>query len=817
MNEVILDGGKGIWRVEGGEAYVYATRLEEGRPAGRLYLYEVAKDGETLREASLVRRGDIHWGCLVRMRQGVTLQAVTLEEGAGDNHAFAAFIDALAEQTAREQARIDAQSQQRVRVLENAHDRLREVNTKITSWIDDTYAHEDELVEACNVLGKYLGVDILLPAGRSADRADTLLKEILHLSGIRYKPVILAEEWWKKDSGALMGTLMDGTPITLLPRGMRGYRAFNPRTNETTRVTREVAETIAVQATAVYRTLPAEPVGFRRLMRFVLGEHIYVEIAIILLFSFLSSVAQVLPPILSKQIFDVIVPEYLRGMLVEIILILLAFAVANIGFSVLVNLGFARIKNKVELSLQAGIWDRLIMTRIPFFHRFTSGELLEKIKGIGKLKDALSLNLLQTFLAALFSFVNVIVMYRYSPEITRYVLLMFAACFVLTGFICRRIYLLNQRVTELSARATSLRQQLVDGIRRIKTSCAEERVYGVWSRYEAEERALRGRIQSYNNVLNAFYAFFRFASIAVLYLLIARQSEVGMGVFVAYISTFLIFQGAMMNLMGVLRLIPDLLPIAQSIKPIMQAVPEQSVGKTVPQTLDGSLMVEHVSFQYEAYGREVLKDVSLQIKPGESVGIVGFSGCGKTTLLDLLLGLYAPSAGRIYVGGYDLETLDLQALRRQMGVVLQRGALIVGDIYSNIVGEHSDITEAMVWDVLARVGLADTVRTLPHGLYTMLEAGEYRFSDGQMQQLLIAQAIVAGPRYVFFDEATSHLDNLTQAKVLSALDGLNTTKIIIAQRLPTVRNCDRIILLDRGRILGEGTYDEVVQRNMLLN
>lgn len=806
---MIMDGHVGAWRVQGGMAYLYAVMLADGKPAGRQLLYRTVPDGGMIADMEPVRHDGQLWGCVIRLSAGAKLLPAPddVMQASGD---FAAFLDTEnARRAAEEAAQFAHQRMADHNAMETAYQRLSDVNRRIGAWEDDRIYEGDALTSACHVLGQYLGVEIQIPpSGIHSDGPQ--IAEILRHSGIRYKAVQLAEDWWKKDSGAMLGMLTDGTPVTLLPRGMRGYRVYNPRTNDTERVSAKNAHLIQRTATAVYRTFPAEPMGMRKILRFILGEHVYLEIGIILLFSFLAAIVQILPPILSGYIFDIIVPDYARGLLVEVILILLAFSVAGIGFAILVNLGFARVKNKIELSVQAGIWDRLMSLRLPFFHQFTSGELLEKIKAISKVKDALSLDLLKTFLSALFSFVNIIVMFRYSAAITPYVLLMFLICFLLTAYAGYRMNALNKRYVALNGRASTLRQQLVDGIERIKASRAEERAWGIWGAYESELRYLKGRMKRLDSILDAFYSFFRLASVAVVYFLVSRQPDIGMGVFVAYISTFMILQAAMMDLMKVVRIVPELLPVMQDIGPILAATPEQTVGRKTPRDLDGSLSIDHVAFRYDAYGQQVLRDVSLHVAPGESIGILGASGSGKSTLLGLILGLYPPTSGKLYVGGCDLDTVDMEMLRKQIGVVMQRGALSVGDIYGSLAGDHPGFTEADAYATLEVVGMAEVVRRLPEGIYTALEQCGGHLSEGQMQLLMIARAIAGEPQYILFDEATSSLDNLMQAKVMAALHKLPATKIVIAQRFASVRHCDRILFMRDGAFTRETTYDQIL-------
>ena len=209
----------------------------------------------------------------------------------------------------------------------------------------------------------------------------------------------------------------------------------------------------------------------------------------------------------------------------------------------------------------------------------------------------------------------------------------------------------------------------------------------------------------------------------------------------------------------------------------------------------------------------LLDDVTLDIEPGEYVAIVGGTGCGKSTLMRLMLGFEKPEQGAIYYDDHDLKSLNVRGLRRKIGTVLQNGRLMQGSIFSNLSISKPDMTQEEAWDALQKAGLADDVRRMPMKLYTMMGENGAGLSGGQRQRLLIARALVGNPRVVFMDEATSALDNVAQAHTVRTLDALSCTRVVIAHRLSTIQNCSRIVVLDEGHIVEDGTYDELIALN----
>ena len=211
----------------------------------------------------------------------------------------------------------------------------------------------------------------------------------------------------------------------------------------------------------------------------------------------------------------------------------------------------------------------------------------------------------------------------------------------------------------------------------------------------------------------------------------------------------------------------------------------------------------------------MLKDLSFKIRPGEYVAFVGASGCGKSTIMRLMLGFEAPERGSILYGPHDVPKVDLRSLRQHVGVVMQDGQLFMGDIASNITISTPTATLDDAWEAAEVAGIAEDIRKMPMGMQTFVTEGGGGVSGGQRQRLMIARAVCGKRRILMLDEATSALDNKTQKHVSDSLETLKCTRIVVAHRLSTVRHCDRILVVDGGRIAEEGTYDELIAKNGL--
>jgi ABC-type bacteriocin/lantibiotic exporter with double-glycine peptidase domain len=270
--------------------------------------------------------------------------------------------------------------------------------------------------------------------------------------------------------------------------------------------------------------------------------------------------------------------------------------------------------------------------------------------------------------------------------------------------------------------------------------------------------------------------------------------------------------GAFMSLAGIALSAARIRPILEMAEPFLQTPPETAEGKAQVRKLAGSVEVEHVSFRYGEDEPYILNDLTLKIRAGEYVAVVGKSGCGKSTLVRLLLGFEKPSTGAVFYDGRNLDSLDLPSLRRKIGTVTQDAGLFQGDIYSNIVISAPELLLDDAWEAAEKAGIADDIRAMPMGMHTMIGEGQGGISGGQRQRLMIARAIAPKPRILIFDEATSALDNKTQRQVSEALDAMGCTRIVIAHRLSTIRHCDRILVLDGGGIVEDGTYEELIKK-----
>jgi ABC-type bacteriocin/lantibiotic exporter with double-glycine peptidase domain len=369
----------------------------------------------------------------------------------------------------------------------------------------------------------------------------------------------------------------------------------------------------------------------------------------------------------------------------------------------------------------------------------------------------------------------------------------------------------------VSGRLSGLLLELINGIAKLRVSGTENRAFASWARSFARQKKLSVQSRTLGAALTVFYSVFPVLGSILIFYAMARLTEgqevasLTTGEFLAFTTAFGQFQAAALELSGAFLSVLGAVPLYERAKPILDALPEVSAAKMHPGELSGNIEVKHVDFRYRADTPLVLRDVSVKIPAGRFVAFVGPSGSGKSTLLRLLLGFETSESGSVYFDDQDLTGLDIQAVRQQIGVVLQNGRLAPGSIFENIVGSAPLTMEEAV-QAARLAGLEDDIRAMPMGMHTMVAEGGVGLSGGQRQRLMIARAIVRRPRIIFFDEATSALDNETQSIVSRSLESLQATRVVIAHRLSTIINADYIYLMEKGAVVQEGRYEDLIHR-----
>ena len=473
-----------------------------------------------------------------------------------------------------------------------------------------------------------------------------------------------------------------------------------------------------------------------------------------------------------------------------------------------------RIGTQMSISVQAAVMTRVISLPPDFFKKFSAGELTTKIQNFNSLCTLLYSGFLVAGMTSLFSLVHITQIFRYARELVVPSLCIIAVTLGYSVFNTMIRMDINRRSMQALEKKNGLTYALLSGIQKIRLSGSESRAFSKWTKiYTEEVRNTYGIPKSILLSDTASVAISLVGTLAMYYF--AMKAKISVADYCAFTAAYAMVSGAFSSLVGIGLQAASIRPVLEQVKPIMETLPEVADDKKVVTQVNGGIELSHVSFRYSENMPWVLNDLSLKIQPGQYVAIVGKTGCGKSTLLRLLMGFETPHKGAIYYDGKNINTLDLKSLRKKLGVVMQNGKLFQGDIYSNITISAPWLTLDQAWKAAELADIADDIRAMPMGMHTIISEGSGGISGGQKQRLMIARAVAPNPKILIFDEATSALDNITQKKISQALDGLKCTRIVVAHRLSTIRHCDRIIVLDGGKIVEDGSYDELLNRGGL--
>ena len=676
------------------------------------------------------------------------------------------------------------------------------------------------ILAACRVVGEACGIHVKVPP--DLHLVSDKLGAIAKASRFRYRAVALRGDWWEADHGSLLA-YREGTrePVAIVKTGPKTYELADPRTPDRIPITPAVAATLAPFGVSFYAPLPETNLGAWDLIKFGLRDS-QSDLHTILLMGILVGLLGMVTPYFSGQIFDSIIPAADRSQLTQFAIGLFAVALATFAFELTRSIAVLRLTGKMDYSVQAGVWDRLLNLPSTFFREYTAGDLTDRALGVEQIRQAISQSGTQAIVGAISAVITGIFLFSYNLQMAAIAFVLVAVGVLLPCSI-NFLQLRNQRrMFRMRGLITGLVLQLISGVAKIRVSGAEDSAFREWTRKFSAQKRLAFRVGFLANIIQVFSRVFPVIATAIIFFAYgwlrdqadANHDKFGMttGQFVAFNGVFMNVLSSMLALSGVVLDLLIIFPLFQRLRPIIETPPETDEAKAHPGELSGEVEVYHLSFRYTPDGPLILKDVSLLIRPGEFVALVGGSGSGKSTLLRLLLGFEKPESGAILYDSQELSSLDLREVRRQIGVVLQSSKLMPTDIYRNIIGSHTTKTLNDAWEAARMAGLDRDIKNMPMGMNTVVSEGGGTFSGGQRQRLMVARALVNRPRIIFFDEATSAMDNETQRTVTESLDAMQATRIVIAHRLSTIINADRIFVLQYGELVQAGTYTELMNQ-----
>lgn len=673
-----------------------------------------------------------------------------------------------------------------------------------------TAADADATYAACKLVADAAGIALAAPerTGAGGDRLDPV-ERIALASRVRTRAVRLDGRWWRDDVGPLVGhRALSGAPVALLWR-RGGYVAVHPATGRETPVEKANAPEFEPRAVMFYRPLPDRAPSPLRLLRFSM-RGTGGDLANLLLSGLVTVAIGALVPLATGRVLGAYVPRAQEGPIVRVCLAVMVAGVVAAAFMLLQNLTILRLEGRVEATLQPAVWDRLLRLPTRFFAERSTGELASAAMGVSAIRRLLAGLGPSVVQASTVGAVNLGLLLWFSVPLALAavgMLVVVAGVFLGLGLWQVRW---QRRLVVLTNKLNNQAFQTLRGLPKLRVAAAENYAYAAWAAQFARSRELQqrlGRIKNLNAVLGAVYL--PLCSL-LMFMLLAGPARGALSAadFLTFTTSMTMLLTSVTSLTGAFVAAAAALPLFEEIRPVLEATPEVRSGSTRPGPLSGAVEARRLSFRYADDGPLVLDDVSFEARPGEFVAVVGPSGCGKSTLLRLLIGFDRPVSGSVLYDGQDLAALDQSAVRRQCGVVLQHAQPFTGSIMDVICGTGA-YTPEEVMAAAELAGLAEDIRRMPMGLHTLV-SGSGSVSGGQRQRLMIAQALIRRPRILFFDEATSALDNETQRTVIDSTRKLDATRVVIAHRLSTVLDADRVVVMENGKVVQQGTLAELL-------
>lgn len=656
---------------------------------------------------------------------------------------------------------------------------------------------------------------------------------VLRCAGLYYRQVVLGHDWWRRDGIAMVGTLKNGSPAGLVPGKGGGWLLV---THEgVRRLTTALAREVSTAALQIYLPLEDRPISLMETMRFGFtgtSHDLFSTITVALV----ASAVVMVPPLAATMLFEHVVPAGDRLNLLFVLVSLIALAFGQSAFELMRGLCVARIETRLDSTIQAALFQRLLRLPVNFFRAFSSGDLTERVLGIQEARQMIT----GATVSGLFGTMGVIastgVLVFLDWRLALAGMAVLSLFLVASAILSFRQLAQERRQATIRGRNQGFVLQLLIGMTKLRAAHAEKLALAQWAWKSQEHRRAFATSRTIQSLHAALLALMPWISILIVYvtLLWLMKSDQQQAALLALLPTggttasggvpepltaaaFVGFATAFGQMTTGLKATVDAItrlvsvaPLAERTAPVLQALPDDAPsGRGAPSQLTGHLAFRNVSFRYGTDSPLVLKNLNLEIQPGDFIAVAGPSGSGKSTLMRLILGFEKLETGEIFYDGIPSHGVELSSLRSQIGIVLQNGGLSAGSIYENIVGS-SGLGVSDAWAAARMVGLAEEIESMPMGMHTVLNDGAMTISGGQRQRILIARALVRRPRILLFDEATSALDNRTQAIVTRSLSSLEVTRIVIAHRLSTIREADRIIVLNRGSLVETGTYDELI-------
>lgn len=687
--------------------------------------------------------------------------------------------------------------------------------------VSDQGGVEDDdsaLAETLRIIGRHEGITFRWPKRTDSPEIPPDLADITDVSGVRKRKVRLdsAERWWTGDSGAMLAFRADdSSPVALLPGGILGrYRVFDPAIGRSTLVTAKYADSLKEEAWLFYRPLEPAAVRVTDLIRIFRNEA-GASLARFTAAGLVSGLIMLLSAAALGFIVNRIIPTGELNLLYSVTAGLAGVAAIWALIYILQGMALMRIEGYVTSRLEAAFWDRLLRLPLNFLHQYPSANRAMRGMAFQRLRNTIQGVAAANVLSIIFLFPALLVIFFYDAALGSITATFGLLFLIVTVSLGLRQVSPYESMIRASHRLSGVLFQFINGISKLRVDGAEGSAYAVWARHYGQQQRAELELGAWDARMRAFGAALPLLAGAVLLAAATLRGveTLSVGDFLFIYIAFLLFVTGVVRLGSSFGAIAAVAPELAQIQPFLAEAPETSRGQDPVEHLGGDLLFDRVSFRYDHESPMILNDVSIHIRRGEFVAIAGESGAGKSTLFRLALGLSEPNTGTVYYDGRDLRQLNVKQVRRKIGVVPQKTGLHPQDLWDNIAADQDDIDAETVWRAARIANVDDDIKNMPMQMLTCVGDSRSVLSGGETQRIMIARALARDPRILLLDEATNFLDNQNQSKVMSQLAQLPVTRVVIAHRLSTLRQADRIYVMQSGKVVEHGTYEELTAAN----
>lgn len=732
---------------------------------------------------------------------------------------FNDFISTLFQEKIKQRHKEEWQKAQEKIVVDQ--EIMRKSNIDMLRVLGETNIHSDLQVEVDKVMQvmQYIASKINLTIKPQTDEERALpniqrLERIFNKSKISTRTVKLSDNWYKKEHGVLIGfRKFNNDPIALSRESNGQYKAYDPGKKSIYSIDKTTAKHLQSNAYEVYDSLPKDVLNISSLLSLTL-QSLAPAFAKLFFISIVISLIALVTPLSAGVLIDAVIPSANLKQLSWFAIALIVTALTIFLLSYARALLLTRLVHQTIYFLQTAVWERLIRLPFQFHQQYSAGELTFKAATFLRILMSFSIGTLEVIITIIFSLINFFILFYISVPLG-----WVASLLIATNIICILLFTKIISKHELSVNCCAEKlmgclHQIISGVSKIRLTGSEVRAYRYWSSHMLNYKTVKWKSDLLQNLLKTFLEVYPFLASGILYYSVAishQEQLLTTGEFITFNIAFTSLLVAISSLDYIIISLVDVSSNLDRLKPVLSTRPEVHKSAQDPKTLHGHIIVDRLSFRYPDTQNLILRNISFTVESGSFVALVGASGSGKTTLLNLLLNFLQPSSGRIYFDAKDLANLDIELVRRQIGVVLQDDSLIPASIRANICGSQK-FTADEVMSVLKLVGFDQDLKKMPMGIETIVNIGGGGLSGGQRQRLLIARALINKPRILFFDEATSAMDNRSQNAIIELLQGYQATRIIVAHRLSTIIHANIIIAMRDGEIVEMGKFNELMAK-----